>query len=67
MISQVLQKFKQMLSIIDWNSVTKLHDAIAAYSLLLEIFSGISDVGFLEQKIKIKNKTHNSPWITKSP
>ena len=31
----------------------------------MEIFSGLYDIAFPEQKIKIKNKTLNSPWITK--
>ena len=31
----------------------------------LDIFSGLCDIAFPEQKIKIKTKTLNSPWITK--
>ena len=29
------------------------------------MFSGLYDISFSEQKIKIKNETLNSPWITK--
>ena len=35
--SEALQEFKQMLSLVDWDSVTKLQDANAAYNRVLEI------------------------------
>ena len=37
---KTLQEFKQMLSLVDWDSVTKLQDVNAAYNPFLEIFSG---------------------------
>ena len=49
--SEALQEFKQILSLVDWDSVTKLQDVNATYNHNL----------FLE--IKIKNKTLNSPWV----
>ena len=48
-----------------WDSATKLQDANAAYKQFLEIFSGVYDVAFPKQKVKNKNKTLNSFWITK--
>ena len=53
-----------MLSLVDWDSVTELQDPNAAYNQFLEIFFGLYDITFPEQKIRIKNKTLNSPWIT---
>ena len=35
--SEALQEFKQMLSLVDWDSVTKPQDANAAYNRVLEI------------------------------
>ena len=34
------QEFKQMLLLVDWDSVTKLQDVSAAYNQFSEIFSG---------------------------
>ena len=53
------------MSLVDWDSVTKLQNANAVYIRFLEIFSGLYDIAFPKQKIKIKNKTLNSPLITK--
>ena len=57
--SEALQEFKQILSLVDWDPVTKPQDANAVYNRSLGTFSGLGDIAFLEQKIKIKNKTLN--------
>ena len=39
---------------VDYDSVTKLQDAKAAYNQFLEIFSGLHDIEFPEQITKSK-------------
>ena len=39
-----------MLSLVDWDSVTKLQDANAAYNWFLEVFSRLYDVTFSNKK-----------------
>ena len=39
--SEALQEFKQILVLVDWNSVTKLQDDNAAYNKTLETQSGL--------------------------
>ena len=53
------------MTLVDWDSVTKVQDANAAYNRFLKFFSGLCDIAFPEQKVKIKNKTLNSPWMSK--
>ena len=54
-----------MLSLINWDSVTKLYHANAAYNRFLEFFSEHYDIAFPKQNIKIKSKILNSAWIAK--
>ena len=56
-----------MLSLFHWDSVTKIQNSNAACNRFLKIFSGFYNIAFPEQKVKIKNKTINSPWISKGP
>ena len=51
-----------MLSLVDWDSVTKLKSCNAANNRVLDIFQGFYDIAFLKQKIKTKNKALKSPW-----
>ena len=58
-----------MLSLADWDYVTKLQDPLCnIHSIYIfrepETFSGLYDIAFPYQKIKIKNKTLTNPWIT---
>lgn len=58
-----------MLSLADWDYVTKLQDTLCnIHSIYIfrepETFFGLYDVAFSYQKTKIKNKTLTNPWIT---
>ena len=37
------------MSLVDWDSVTKVQDANAAYNRFLKFFSGLYDIAFPEQ------------------
>ena len=53
--TEATQEYRQILSLVHCDFITKLLDANAAFRIV-----------FPEQKVKTKIKTHNSPWITKS-
>ena len=60
-----VQKFKELMNTVDWNSVTQTLNPNDSYSIFIEKFIKIYDQAFPLQKIKIKRKSLDSPWITK--
>ena len=46
-----------MLLLVDWDSVTILQNSKVACNRLLEIFSGLYEITFPKQNIKIRDKT----------
>ena len=62
---EVLQEFKQMLLLVDWDSVTILQNSKVACNRVLEIFSGFYDIVFPKQNIKIRDKTLKRSWKSK--
>ena len=63
--SEVLQEFKQMLLLVDWDCVTTLQNSKVACNRVLEIFSGFYDIVFPKQNIKIRDKTLKRSWKSK--
>ena len=57
--------FKTLLSIVDWKHVLNENSTNNAYNEFLRIFLGLYNEAFPKQKIKIKRKSFNSPWMTK--
>ena len=57
--------FKNLLSIFDWTHVRNENFSNNAYNEFLRIFLGLYNEAFPKQKIKIKQKSFNSPWMTK--
>ena len=57
--------FKTPLSIVDWKHVLNENSPNNAYNEFLRIFFGLYNETFPKQKIKIKRKIFNSPWMTK--
>ena len=57
--------FKTFVSIVDWKHVVNENSPNNAYNEFLRIFLGLYNDAFPKQKIKIKRKSFNSPWITK--
>ena len=57
--------FKTVLSIVDWKHMLKKISPNNAYNKFLRIFLGLYNDTFPKQKIKIKRKSFNSPWMTK--
>ena len=49
-----------MLSLVDWDSVTKLQNGNEAYNLFLEIFSRFYDIAKKTFKVLLKGKKKNS-------
>ena len=63
--SELLQEFKQMLLLVDWDFVTILQNSKVACNRVLEIFSGFYDIAFPKQNIKIRDKTLKRSWKSK--
>ena len=63
---EVLQEFRQMLPLVDWDSVTILQDSNVACKRILEVFSGFFDIVFPKQDIKSNDKTLKRPWKSKN-
>ena len=61
-IYKTAKEFKQMLLLVDWDSVTILQNIKVACNRVLEIFSGFHDIAFLKQNIKIRDKTLKISW-----
>ena len=57
--------FKTLLSIVDWKHELNENSPNNAYNDFLRIFLGLHNDAFPKQKIKIKRKSFNSPWMTK--
>ena len=57
--------FKTLLSIVDWKQVLNENSPNNAHNEFLKIFLGLYNEAFPKQKIKIKRKSFNSPWMTK--
>ena len=57
--------FQTLLSIVDWKHVLNKNSSNNAYNEFLKIFWGLYNEAFPKQKIKIKRKSFNSPWMTK--
>ena len=57
--------FKTLLSIIDCKHVLNENSPNNAYNEFLRIFWGVHNEAFPKEKIKIKRKSFNSPWMTK--
>ena len=57
--------FKTLLSIVDWKHVLNEDSPNNVYNESLRIFGGFYNEVFPKQKIKIKRKSFNSPWMTK--
>ena len=57
--------FKSFLSIVDWKDVLNENWPNNAYNEFLSIFLGLYNEAFPEQKINIKRKICNNPWMTK--
>ena len=57
--------FKNLLSIVDWKHMLHENSPNNAYNEFLRIFLGLYNEAFPKQKIKIKRKSFNSPWMTK--
>ena len=57
--------FKTLVSIVDWKHVVNENSPNNAYNEFLRIFLGLYNDAFPKQKIKIKRKSFNSPWMTK--
>ena len=55
-----------MLLLVDWDSVTILQNSEVACNRVLEIFSGLYDIAFPKQNIKIRDKTLKRSWKSKS-
>ena len=54
-----------MLLLVDWDSVTILQNSEVACNRVLEIFSGLYDIAFPKQNIKIRDKTLKRSWKSK--
>ena len=54
-----------MLLLVDWDSVTILQNSKVACNRVLEIFSGLYDIAFPKQNIKIRDKTLKRSWKSK--
>ena len=55
-----------MLSLVDWDSVTKLQDGNEAYNLFLEIFSRLYDIAKKTFKVLLKgNKKYAKKLLKK--
>ena len=57
--------FKTLISIVDWKHVLNKNSPNNAYNEFLRIFFGFYNEAFPKQKIKIKQKKFNIPWMTK--
>ena len=57
--------FKTLLSIVDWKHMLNKNSSNNAYNKFLRILLGLYNEAFPKQKIKIKRKSCNSPWMTK--
>ena len=57
--------FKTLLSIVEWKHVLNEDSPNNVYNEFLRIFGGFYNEAFPKQKIKIKRKSFNSPWMTK--
>ena len=57
--------FKNLLSIVDWKHTLNENSPDNAYNEFLRTFLGLYNEAFPKQKIKIKRKIFNSPWMTK--
>ena len=57
--------FQNLPSIVDWTHVINENFSNNAYNEFLRIFLGLYNEAFPKQKIKIKQKSFNSPWMTK--
>ena len=55
------EEFKRLLKEVNWT----LHNVTHAYNRFLEIFTGLYNIAFSKRKLKIKQKTLNSPSMTK--
>ena len=56
---------KTLLSIVDWKHVLSENSPNNAYNEFIRIFLGLYNETFPKQKIKVKRKSFNSPWMTK--
>ena len=65
MNSEVLQEFKQMLLLVDWDSVTILQNSKVVYNRVLEICSGFYDIAFPKENFKIRDKALKRSWKLK--
>ena len=54
-----------MLLLVDWDSVTILQNSKVACNRVLEIFSGVYDIEFPKQNIKIRDKKLKRFWKSK--
>ena len=63
---EILQEFKQMLLLVDWDSVTILQDSKVACNSVLEVFSGFCDIAFPKQNTKLKIKYLKDPGNQKA-
>ena len=57
--------FKTPLSIVDWKHVFNENSPNNPYNEFLRIFFGLYKEAFPTQRIKIKRKSFNNPWMTK--
>ena len=55
------EEFKRLLKEVNWT----LHNVTHVYNRFLEIFTGLYNIAFSKRKLKIKQKTLNSPSMTK--
>ena len=55
-----------MLLLVDWDSVTILQNSEVACNRVLEIFSGLYDIAFPKQNIKIRDNTVKRSWNQKA-
>ena len=52
--------------LVDWDSVTILQNSEVACNRVLEIFSGLYDIAFPKQNIKIRDNTVKRSWNEKA-
>ena len=60
-----VEKFKELMNAVDWNLITQTLNPNDSCSIFIEKFIKICDQAFPLQKIKIKRKNLEIPWITK--
>ena len=63
-ISEAVEKLNQKLYDIDWNEVKSCEHPSESYEIFLTKFLSIYDDFFPKQKIKVKSKDIQRPWIT---